>query len=189
MYEWEMDLGAKVLPNGTSFKVWAPKCSSVDVVIIENGYKKIIPMDTAENGYFSKFISNIKDKTHYKYRLNNDENCPDPCSRYQPEGVHGPSMVIDPKTYRWCDSNWKGINIKGQIIYELHVGAFTKEGTFNAAAKELKELKDLGVTVVEIMPIAEFPGRWGWGYDGVDLFAPSHLYGSPDDFKLFVNTA
>src|SRR5262249_50833626 len=102
---------------------------------------------------------------------------------------HGPSMVVDPARFQWTDSLWRGVKIHGQVIYEMHLGTFTKEGTFAAAAIELPELARLGVTVIEVMPVAEFPGRFGWGYDGVNWFAPSHLYGTPDDFRDFVDRA
>ena len=114
---------------------------------------------------------------------------PDPASRFQPEGPHGPSCVVDPRQFRWADTNWPGIKLKGQIIYELHIGTFTKEGTWRAAAEQLSELARIGITVIEMMPVAEFPGKFGWGYDGVDLFAPSHLYGMPDDLRTFVDRA
>ncbi|HSG39093.1 MAG TPA: malto-oligosyltrehalose trehalohydrolase, partial [Thermoanaerobaculia bacterium] len=114
---------------------------------------------------------------------------PDPASRFQPEGPHGPSQVVDPSTFQWTDRDWRGVTREGQVIYEMHVGTFTPEGTWAAAARELPELADLGITVLELMPVAEFPGRFGWGYDGVDLFAPYHHYGEPDDFRRFVDQA
>jgi maltooligosyltrehalose trehalohydrolase len=114
---------------------------------------------------------------------------PDPASRFQPQGVHGPSQIVDPGTFRWSDSAWLGVPRDGQVIYEMHIGTFTPEGTWAAATRELPELAALGVTVLEIMPVADFPGDFGWGYDGVDLFAPTRLYGAPDDFRAFVDQA
>ena len=115
---------------------------------------------------------------------------PDPASRFQPEGPHGPSQVVDPSAYRWADGDWRGpASVDGQVIYELHVGTFTPEGTWAAGAEQLPYLADLGVTAIEVMPVAEFPGTFGWGYDGVDLFAPYHGYGTPDDFRRFVDRA
>src|SRR5205085_7998197 len=102
---------------------------------------------------------------------------------------HGPSQVIDPSSFRWSDSNWSGVQREGQVLYEMHIGTFTREGSWKSAANELKELAALGITVIEVMPVAEFPGRFGWGYDGVDLFAPTQLYGEPDDFRRFVDRA
>src|SRR6185436_8745817 len=112
-----------------------------------------------------------------------------PVSRFQPEGPHGPSRVVDPARFQWTDSQWRGVTLEGQVIYELHVGTFTREGTWGAARRELPELADVGVTVVELMPVADFPGRFGWGYDGVGIFAPVAIYGQPDDFRRFVNDA
>jgi maltooligosyltrehalose trehalohydrolase len=114
---------------------------------------------------------------------------PDPASRFQPEGPHGPSELVDAGAFRWTDAGWPGVSLERQVLYELHPGTFTREGTWSAAARELEELARLGITVIELMPIAEFDGRFGWGYDGVDLSAPSHLYGTPDDLRRFVDCA
>jgi maltooligosyltrehalose trehalohydrolase len=127
---------------------------------------------------------------HYRFSLDgSDRLLPDPASRFQPEGPHGPSRIIDPGGFPWTDHDWKGVRLEGQVIYEMHIGTFTSEGTWNAAQKLLPELTDVGITLLEVMPVSEFPGRFGWGYDGVNLFAPTHLYGTPDDFRAFVNTA
>jgi maltooligosyltrehalose trehalohydrolase len=145
---------------------------------------------TAEaDGYFSGLVAGAGAGALYKYRLDGGDAFPDPASRYQPQGPHGPSRVVDPAEFRWSDGGWPGIGREGQVIYELHVGTFTPEGTWEAAARELPELAELGVTVVEMMPVAELPGRFGWGYDGVDLFAPYHCYGEPDDLRCFVDRA
>ncbi len=126
----------------------------------------------------------------YRFRVNEAEDFhPDPASRFQPEGPHGSSCIVDPKRFQWTDSKWRGVNLKGQIIYEIHIGTFTPEGTWRAAAEQLAELARAGITVIEVMPIADFPGKFGWGYDGVDLFAPTRLYGSPDDLRGFVDRA
>ncbi|MBV9125246.1 MAG: malto-oligosyltrehalose trehalohydrolase, partial [Planctomycetes bacterium] len=109
--------------------------------------------------------------------------------RFQPQGPHGPSQVVDPGQFRWTDDSWPGVKVEGQVLYEMHIGTFTREGTWAAAARELPALAELGITVLEVMPVADFPGRFGWGYDGVDLFAPTRLYGSPDDFRRFVDQA
>ena len=110
-------------------------------------------------------------------------------SRYQPDGPHGPSAIVDPSAFRWTDGRWRGLQADGQVIYELHVGTFTPEGTWRAAAAELDALADLGITIVEMMPVADFAGRFGWGYDGVDLYAPTRLYGTPDDLRAFIDRA
>ena len=124
----------------------------------------------------------------YKYRLGHG-SFPDPASRFQPEGPHGPSEVVDPTKYKWRDQNWRGITPRDLVLYEMHLGTFTPEGTWRAAAEQLRELKELGVTGIEVMPIADFAGRFGWGYDGVDLFAPTRLYGRPDDVRAFIDAA
>src|SRR5581483_10562776 len=128
--------------------------------------------------------------TRYRFRLDGGERLfPDPASRFQPDGPHGPSQVINPHSFKWTDQAWPGVSMRGQVIYELHLGTFTPEGTLAAAMRELPELADLGVTVVELMPVAEFPGKFGWGYDGVNLFAPAHIYGTPDDLRRFIDHA
>jgi maltooligosyltrehalose trehalohydrolase len=142
-----------------------------------------------EAGYFSGLVPIATAGMLYRYRLDNGDAYPDPCSRYQPQGPHGPSLIVDPSTYAWRYPDWQGVRMQGQVIYELHVGTFTPEGTLDATIGQLDELKDCGVTVIELMPLAEFPGRWNWGYDGVDLFAPAHVYGDPDALKRFVDAA
>jgi maltooligosyltrehalose trehalohydrolase len=118
-----------------------------------------------------------------------DRLYPDPASRFQPYGPHGPSQIIDPRTFQWTDGMWPGVHLEGQVIYEMHLGTFTQEGTWEAASHELAELAAVGIALIEIMPVADFVGRFGWGYDGVDLFAPSYLYGTPDDCRRFVDCA
>jgi maltooligosyltrehalose trehalohydrolase len=125
----------------------------------------------------------------YWYRIDGERLRPDPVSRWQPDGPHGPSAIVDPAAYRWTDEGWRGVPATGQVLYELHVGTFTPEGTWQAAVRQLPALADLGVTVIEMMPVADFPGTFGWGYDGVNLFAPTRLYGTPDDLRAFVDAA
>lgn len=185
---WRLGLGAEVRENGVRFRVWAPKHQRVEVVI-EDGEERAFPLKPEEGGYFSGNAPGVGAGVRYRYRFEDEKLYPDPSSRFQPEGPHGPSMVIDPEAYRWGDLGWRGVRLPGQVIYELHVGAFTPEGTFDAAAREIEELRRIGITMIELMPVAEFPGRWNWGYDGVDLYAPSHLYGDPDGLKRFVDTA
>jgi len=153
------------------------------------GAPATIPMKRLQTGYFDAMVAQAATGTRYRFRLSAGDSFPDPCSRYQPDGPHGPSQVVDPSTFPWRDSRWPGVNITGQIIYEMHIGTFTKEGTWDAAQKELAELASCGITVIEVMPVADFPGRFGWGYDGVGLFAPVWLYGEPDDFRRFVDEA
>jgi maltooligosyltrehalose trehalohydrolase len=140
-------------------------------------------------GYFSGLAPRAAAGARYRYRLDEGDAFPDPASRYQPEGPDGPSQVIDPRRFEWSDAAWKGVPVRGQVIYEMHVGTFTPEGSWEAAARELPVLAETGVTVLEVMPVADFPGRFGWGYDGVNLFAPTRLYGDPDAFRRFVDRA
>ena len=126
----------------------------------------------------------------YRYRLDGNPGLfPDPAARFQPDGPHGPSQVVDPHQFAWNDFAWKGVPADDQVLYEMHIGTFTPEGTWAAAVTRLPELAELGVTAVCVMPVADFPGRFGWGYDGVSLYAPTRLYGSPDDMRRFVDAA
>jgi maltooligosyltrehalose trehalohydrolase len=182
--------GAEISPDGgVHFRVWAPIRKRVEVVLGEQG-DGAFELAAEGNGFFSAHVPDIEVGTFYRFRLDNESNFyPDPASRFQPDGPHGPSMVIDPMAYRWSDMTWKGTTLLGQVIYEMHIGTFTKEGTWAAAERELPELADVGITCIEVMPVADFPGRFGWGYDGVNLFAPTRLYGDPDDFRRFVDRA
>ena len=180
-----LPIGAEVVPGGVHFRVWAPKRSRVEVV---DGLGSA-ELESEGDGYFSGLVEGIGAGSSYRYRLDGGDAFPDPASRFQPQGPHGPSRVVDPLAFEWTNRDWPGVDLEGQVLYEMHVGTFTREGTWEAAARELPELARLGVTVVEMMPIAEFPGNFGWGYDGVDLFAPFHLYGEPDDLRRFVDRA
>lgn len=166
-------------------RVWAPASKSVDLMLGE----RAIPLAAEGDGYYSAELPGVARGSAYKLRLDGGESFPDPASRWQPEGPHGPSVIVDHSTFEWSDQHWRGVSIDGQVIYEMHVGTFTNAGTFRAAIDKLPDLVDVGVTVIEMMPIAEFPGRFGWGYDGVNLFAPYHVYGSPDDLRAFVDAA
>jgi maltooligosyltrehalose trehalohydrolase len=142
------------------------------------------------NGYFSGVVPSAGAGTLYRYRLEDEAGVyPDPASRFQPYGPHGSSQIVDPHAFQWTDHQWPGVRLEGQVIYEMHLGTFTPEGTWEAASRELQELAEAGMTLIEVMPIADFVGRYGWGYDGVNPFAPSHLYGSPDDCRRFVDRA
>ncbi|HEY0009167.1 MAG TPA: malto-oligosyltrehalose trehalohydrolase [Tepidisphaeraceae bacterium] len=181
-------VGAEVSPSGVAFRVWAPKRKKVEVVF-ENG-GRAFALDREEDGFFTGLDSSAKVGEQYRYRLDGEELLvPDPGSRYQPQGVHGPSQIVDPSTFKWTDEKFPGINPEDVVLYEFHVGTFTPEGTWRAAAEKLPHLKELGITCLEMMPIADFAGESGWGYDGVSMFAPTRLYGSPDDLRFFVNRA
>ncbi|MGE5212806.1 MAG: malto-oligosyltrehalose trehalohydrolase [Nitrospirota bacterium] len=183
-------IGAELLgENQTHFRVWAPKARQIDVVLEGAAKPKSFPLTSESDGYFSG-IFNAGVGTRYRFCVNGAEILyPDPASRFQPDGPHGSSCIVDPKKFRWSDAEWIGLKLNGQVFYEMHIGTFTKEGTWRAAAEQLPELARIGITVIEMMPVAEFPGRFGWGYDGVDLFAPSHLYGTPDDLRAFIDRA
>ncbi|MEO6872447.1 MAG: malto-oligosyltrehalose trehalohydrolase [Chthoniobacterales bacterium] len=189
-----LPIGAEVsAPEQTDFRVWAPKAERIEVALeasVEPDAERTFHPLTAEgNGYFSGTVA-AGAGAFYRFRIAGNEHLhPDPASRAQPGGPHRSSQVIDPRTFRWSDDDWRGLKLRGQIIYELHVGTFTPAGTWAAAAKKLPELKETGISVIEMMPIAEFAGEFGWGYDGVDLFAPCRLYGKPDDLRRFIDAA
>jgi len=142
-----------------------------------------------EDGMFERTVSGVSAGTRYWFRLDGDRLRPDPVSRFQPDGPHGPSEVVDPDAFKWTDQAWAGVKPAGQVLYEMHVGTFTPQGTWTAAANELDALADLGITVIEMMPVGDFAGRFGWGYDGVNLYAPTRLYGTPDDLRAFIDRA
>ena len=184
---WLPSLGAWPDDGGTRFRVWSPEADAVSLQI-EGPEPERRPMNRFSDGTWGLQASDVRAGARYRYCV--DGGCfPDPASRSQPEGVHGPSEVIDPYQFDWRDSDWRGIEHEDLVLYELHVGTFTPEGTFEAAAAKLPYLRGLGVTAVELMPVAAFPGVRNWGYDGVDLFAPAHAYGRPDDLRGFVEKA
>jgi maltooligosyltrehalose trehalohydrolase len=182
----EKPLGAWLASDGNcSFLLWAPRAKQVNVRIVKPREREI-PMHSLPFGYFYAEASSIEPGTEYKYRLDAQKERPDPASRFQPHGVHGASQIVTP-TFKWNDASWRGIPLSSYVIYELHVGAFTPQGTFDAIIPRLQSLKDLGITAVEIMPIAQFPGERNWGYDGVYPFAVQNSYGGPEGFKHLVD--
>ena len=182
-------VGAGLSPDGSGvhFRVWAPERRSVHVVF-ENGTDPL-KLAREEGGYFSGFAPQARPGALYKYDLGDSDPYPDPASRFQPTGPHGFSQIVDPDTFAWSDGHWAGCQLKGQVIYELHLGTFTQQGTWVSAAGKLQYLRDTGITVVEVMPVSDFPGKFGWGYDGVQPYAPASVYGHPDDMRRFVNRA
>jgi maltooligosyltrehalose trehalohydrolase len=186
-----LPIGAELLPEGgIHFRVWSPRCTKVEVVIERGADLVSLELASESNGYFSGLFVEAKAGDLYRYRLNGGEKwAPDPASRFQPHGPLGPSMIINPGAFHWHDPTWPGVRMDGQVIYEMDIGTFTLEGSWKAAARELAALKELGITVVELMPVHDFSGNYGWGYDGVDYFAPTRLYGTPDDFRAFVDQA
>jgi maltooligosyltrehalose trehalohydrolase len=188
----QLRFGAEVVGDAVDFRVWAPERKVVQVVLLDtNGHELARRSLRAEpQGFFSVRMREATAGSLYAFQLDDDpKKYPDPASRFQPQGVHGPSQVIDPTKFPWSDDAWPGVRLKGQVLYELHVGTFTPEGTWTAAIDKLPHLVDVGVTLIEVMPVAAFPGNFGWGYDGTFWFAPSQLYGGPDDFRAFVNQA
>ncbi len=184
---WTLELGANVTFQGVRFRVWAPIVSSISLRMI--GEPDDIPMNLEPEGYFTAFQVNGRPGDRYHYVLDGDRVRPDPVSRSQPEGVHGASEVVDPGRFEWEDQDWKGIPLEEMIIYELHTGTFTQEGTFEAIIPHLDYLKnELGVTTIELMPVAQFPGERNWGYDGTYLYAPQNSYGGPLGLKSLINT-
>ena len=183
--------GAEPGPEGTHFRVWAPDHDSISVVIESDGGETGVhhALTGEQDGYFSGIVPDAGPGTRYRLRLPSGRTVPDPASRYQPEGPHGPSVVIDPGGFHWTDSSWNGPGPERHVIYEMHVGTFTKQGTWAAASDQLPALADLGITIIELMPVAEFPGRFNWGYDGVAPFAPAHVYGMPADMRRYVDRA
>jgi len=182
-------LGAAAGEGGVDFGVWAPKVDRVDVQIVGPEALSLHRLDRDEHGVHTGFVGGIGVGARYRFRLDGGDAIPDPRSRHQPGGVHGPSEVIDLTGFAWTDLDWRGIAPDKLVIYELHVGTYTPAGTFAALETQLPELVALGVNAIEIMPVAEFPGRWNWGYDGVDWFAPTHNYGRPEDLQRLVNAA
>jgi maltooligosyltrehalose trehalohydrolase len=187
-----LPVGAEVLAGGVHFRVWAPRRKRIQVALVDvnGGELARHPLHAEDNGYFSGLVADAGAGSVY-WMLVDDESkrYPDPASRFQPAGVHGPSQVVDWRDYRWRDQSWNGLELRGQALYELHVGTFTPEGTWAAAMARLDYLRTLGVTAIEAMPVAEFQGAFGWGYDGVYWYAPTRLYGFPDDFRAFVDRA
>jgi maltooligosyltrehalose trehalohydrolase len=182
-----LPVGAEVQPGGgVHFRVWAPDHHRIEVLVDGLAGVALTP---EEGGYWSGLVSAAKAGHRYRYRVDGQGPFPDPASRSQPDGPHASSEIIDPAAYAWTDHGWEGLRLPGQVMYELHLGTFTPEGTWEGARGRLPHLRDLGVTALEIMPVASFPGSFGWGYDGVDLYAPYAGYGRPDDFRRFVDQA
>jgi maltooligosyltrehalose trehalohydrolase len=184
---WSPSLGAVVNGTHTSFRVWAPAAARVDLVI--EGGAAVLPMAAEPGGMFGAVAHDLAPGARYRYRLSGSAEYPDPASRYQPDGVHGPSMVISPRAFQWSDQAWTGVPLSELTIYELHVGTFSTAGTFAGVVDRLPALRDLGVTAIELMPVGDFPGARNWGYDGVAMYAPARCYGTPDDLRRLVDTA
>lgn len=184
-----MPFGAEVRPDGSvRFRLWAPTAQRVDL-LLEGGKPERLALGKLEQGWFEVVTPHAKPSDRYLFQINDQMKVPDPVSRFQPKDVHGPSEVVDPVIFEWNDERWHGRPWEDTVIYEVHVGTFTPEGTFRAAQEKLDYLRELGVTAVELMPLADFPGSRNWGYDGVLPYAPDSSYGRPEDLKQFVQAA
>jgi len=190
MTGWRPSLGAWIAQNGVQFRVWSPESRSIDLMVqCPETSASVLPLQPSGDGYFTGVFPDIQTGTRYQFRIDGGPSYSDPASRFQPDGVHGPSQLVDPSLFRWTDNHWTGLAMEDLILYELHVGTFTPVGTFNGVREKLSALRDLGITAVELMPVADFPGNRNWGYDGVDLFAPARCYGTPDELRHLVNEA
>jgi malto-oligosyltrehalose trehalohydrolase len=183
-----MPFGAEYRDGRTAFRLWAPGASRVDLVLGRDDARSIAMAGRGE-GWYEQVVEEASPDTRYGFRVDGGLVVPDPASRANPDGVHGRSAVVDPQAYRWQDGHWRGRPWRDAVVYEMHVGAFTPQGTFDAVIERLDALADLGVTAIELMPVAAFPGKRNWGYDGVLPFAPATSYGSPDDLKRLVDAA
>ena len=185
-----MPFGAEFTGSGSvRFQLWAPAAKTVDLVLQEGAASRTLPMQALENGFFGLETHDARAGSRYRFRIDGKLEVPDPASRSNPDDVHGPSAVIDPRSFEWGDEDWHGRPWHEAVIYELHVGTFSAEGTFAGVEQHLDHLAELGVTMIELMPLADFPGKRGWGYDGTLPFAPESSYGTPDQLKSLVAAA
>ncbi|HXN84864.1 MAG TPA: alpha-amylase family glycosyl hydrolase, partial [Candidatus Binataceae bacterium] len=185
---WSLEFGARPNSSGAvQFRVWSPLAKEL-AVKITSPRELIRPMDCSE-GVFSTIVEGIGSGADYLYIIDNKKERPDPVSRYQAGGVHGPSRIVDPDAFKWSDAQWRGLPLKDYVIYELHIGTFTPAGTFASAIEKLGYLRDAGITAIEIMPVAQCPGARNWGYDGVYPYAVQSTYGGPEELKRLVDAA
>jgi maltooligosyltrehalose trehalohydrolase len=179
--------GAWGRPDGSAvWRLWAPRAARAELVLHE-GWRQPLPMEPEPRGHFRIERANVPEGQRDTYRLDGEREIPDPASRWQPDGVHGPSAVLRPERFRWTDANWRGVHREDLVIYEAHAGTFTPQGTFEAIIPRLPALRELGVTALELMPVAQFPGARGWGYDGVFPYAVQHSYGGPHGLQRLVD--
>jgi maltooligosyltrehalose trehalohydrolase len=180
--------GALAQPDGSvRWRVWAPKARQVDLVLLDGDHRRVQPLGPEAEGYFTALEPDVRDGQRYAYRLDGGPERPDPASRWQPDGVHAPSAVVRTDRFSWSDQGWKGVRLSDLVFYELHVGTFTPEGTFEAIVPRLHGLRRLGITAVEFMPVAQFPGTRNWGYDGVHPYAVQNSYGGPQGLQRLVD--
>jgi 1,4-alpha-glucan branching enzyme/maltooligosyltrehalose trehalohydrolase len=184
-----MPYGAQLTEQGVCFRLWAPNCKQVRLCLTDGQHEQVLAMDVRGGGWFELTVSEAGAGTRYRFEVNDALRVPDPASRFNPDDVHGASEVIDPAAFAWQDATWCGRPWEEAVIYELHVGTFSQEGTFTGVAQRLDYLVELGITAIELMPVADFPGARNWGYDGVLPYAPDSCYGRPDDLKALVQAA
>jgi maltooligosyltrehalose trehalohydrolase len=183
---FRLERGANVMPDGSvRFSVWAPRIQRMEVELVASGRR--IPLERDERGVHQARADDVSTGSDYFLLLDGDRRRPDPVSRHQPDGVHGPTRIVDPCAFRWTDRAWTGVALEDLLLYELHVGTFTPAGTFDAVIERLDHLQRLGVTAIELMPIGEFPGARNWGYDGAHLYAPQSTHGGPDGLKRLID--
>ena len=175
-------------PDGSVlFRVWAPAAQRVGLVLIDGAARREVAMQPEAGGYHRHEEAGVPEGRRYAFRLDGGPERPDPCSLWQPDGVHGPSAVVRPDRFAWTDGGWKGVRREDLVFYELHVGTFTPEGTFDGVIPRLRDLRELGVTAIEIMPVGQFPGTRNWGYDGVLPYAAQNSYGGPHGLQRLVD--
>jgi maltooligosyltrehalose trehalohydrolase len=184
-FPWWYPVGGQLHEGGSLFRVWANAHADVSVRVKNQTHR----LKAESDGFFSGFVANVREDDTYSYFLDGEGPFTDLASRFQPEGPHGPAALVDPDCFAWTDQNWQGLKLPHQVIYEMHIGTFTREGNWHSAIEQLPELAKLGITAVELMPVTDYSGTFGWGYDGVNLFAPTRNYGTPDDLRAFVNAA
>ncbi len=185
-----MPYGAELTEDGSvRFRLWAPGARQIDLCLQREDGERLIAMSHRDAGWYELVTREAGASDRYRFRIDGDMRVPDPASRFQPEDVHGPSEIVDPAAFDWHDEDWRGRPWEETVLYEVHVGTFTPEGSFRAIEERLDYLADLGVTAIELMPVADFPGRRNWGYDGVLPYAPDGSYGRPEDLKHLVQCA
>src|SRR3984885_982032 len=184
-----MPFGAELTEHGVRFRLWAPGARRVDLVLLAGSERRTVAMQAEAGGWYQTLTHDAKDGTLYRFRIDDELEVADPASRFNPQDAQGPSAVVDPCAFAWPDETWRGRPWPEAVLYELHVGTFTPEGTFAGIVPRLDYLAQLGVTVLELMPIADFPGKRGWGYDAVLPYAPDSAYGTPQDLKALIAAA
>ncbi|HUX31456.1 MAG TPA: malto-oligosyltrehalose trehalohydrolase [Thiobacillus sp.] len=185
----DMPFGTRITPGGVQFRLWAPGCERVGLCIADVPHEPVLSMTACGDGWFELVVPDVGVGTRYRFEVNDGLHVPDPVSRFNPDDVHSMSEVIDPAAFDWQDATWRGRPWEEAVVYELHVGTFSPEGTFTGVIERLDYLVELGVTAIELMPVADFPGARNWGYDGALLFAPDSRYGRPEDLKALVQAA